>query len=374
MSAFSSGLDQDDEVLSSTSSIEDVFSGHWFQLADYLTSEDAKEAVNSHLTSQLATASVSSASMTDKIVAPTVSPARETPKEENRHLSRKEYWDERFIEEEEYDWLGTFKQMEPFLKPYLESCRGKESSILVIGCGNSSFSPALYDAGYMNITNIDYSNSVITRMYDVHKESRKGMKWLVHDMTDLQPQMFDSHTFDIVIDKAGMDSIMTTEGDVWTPSKECIEAVDKTCKGVSQLMYSTSLYLMFSFQQPHFRTRYLSGYHADRLATSSTDALDSTSTDADTIPTDIGTGPHVDASTLPWFLQQSEQDDGNIEQSEEAEESQQQREEASGGDEASFVGASVLGHSRRYGWNLSYDVVKSESGSFENFLYVMRKL
>ena len=164
---------------------------------------------------------------------------------------------------------------------------------------------------------------------------------------------------------------------MWNPSKQCIEAVDKTCQGVVQLMYSTSLYLMLSFQQPHFRTKYLSGYHADRLAitTDTIDAVTSSKTVVDTAA-DITADTSADAdSMLPWFLQ-SEQDDSDTEKAEGAEGAEEQQEVCTkdGQEEASF-GTSVLGHSQRYGWTLSYDIVKSDSlGSFEHFLYVMRKV
>jgi 2-polyprenyl-3-methyl-5-hydroxy-6-metoxy-1,4-benzoquinol methylase len=40
----------------------------------------------------------------------------------------------------------------------------KTPNILISGCGNSKFSEDLYSEGYVNITNIDFSEEVIIRM------------------------------------------------------------------------------------------------------------------------------------------------------------------------------------------------------------------
>ena len=51
-----------------------------------------------------------------------------------------------------------------------------ESNILIIGAGSSSnilikgISEELYEEGFLNITNIDFSQSVISVMKEKHKE------------------------------------------------------------------------------------------------------------------------------------------------------------------------------------------------------------
>jgi hypothetical protein len=48
------------------------------------------------------------------------------------------------------------------------------------------------------------------------KKKYSNLEWLVMDMKKLN---FESETFDIVIDKAGMDAILADEGgDVWHPN------------------------------------------------------------------------------------------------------------------------------------------------------------
>ena len=52
-------------------------------------------------------------------------------------------------------------------------------------CGNSTFSSDLYDKGYHNIVNIDYSEVVIDKMRLLHINQRPNMKWIYMDMTKL---------------------------------------------------------------------------------------------------------------------------------------------------------------------------------------------
>jgi hypothetical protein len=165
------------------------------------------------------------------------------------------YWEDRFAEESEYEWLTTWKQVEQFLLPYLHP----DQKILIVGCGNSSFSADLYDAGIENIVNIDFSSVVIQKMKELHEIKRPKMEWVVMDMTKMT---FPPHSFDIVIDKAAMDALVVDEGDVWDPNDATIESVHAMCQSVTQVLRNESdknVFLQISFAQPHFRTKYLMG-------------------------------------------------------------------------------------------------------------------
>ena len=161
------------------------------------------------------------------------------------------YWDQRFAVEETYDWLVKFEEISPLLSRYLPS--SKECKILVVGCGNSSFSSDLYDSGYEYIVNIDFSEVCIERMRDKYI-SKPNMSWMVMDMTNLT---FPDHSFDVVIDKASMDAIMVDEGDVWDPEQETIDQVDQMCLGIRRILRPEGIFLQITFAQPHFRTKYL---------------------------------------------------------------------------------------------------------------------
>jgi SAM-dependent methyltransferase len=98
----------------------------------------------------------------------------ELPKN-NLEYGKKEYWDDRFAKEKDYDWLVGYEDVQDLIAPYMT----ESAKVLLVGCGNSNFSAELYDAGFHNLTNIDYSEVVIDTMKKKYKESRPDMKWLV---------------------------------------------------------------------------------------------------------------------------------------------------------------------------------------------------
>lgn len=177
----------------------------------------------------------------------------------NTVFSKKEYWNERFTEEEAYDWLVKFDELSKHILCHLN----RDDRILVIGCGNSSFSQELYDAGFENVTNIDFSDVVIDKMRAMHQEIRPKMQWICADMCNLVDTHFSPNSFDVIIDKATIDAIMVDEGDVWDPDLAVIEKCDQMLQGFSILLDSSKGKLIsLSFAQPHFRTKYLHGYRA----------------------------------------------------------------------------------------------------------------
>ena len=85
----------------------------------------------------------------------------------------------------------------------------KNMKILILGCGNADFGPDLYDDGFENIVNVDYSEVVINQMQEKHGEKRPKMKWLVMDITDMKE--FETDSFDIVLDKGMVDTLCCAE-------------------------------------------------------------------------------------------------------------------------------------------------------------------
>lgn len=170
----------------------------------------------------------------------------------NEDFKKHEYWDARFETEEQYDWLCTYSSLRSHLIPFLKP----SDRILVVGCGNSTFSADLYDDGFRNITNIDYSANVVQAMAAKHSIARPEMLWIEMNMLKLS---FDTASFDVVIDKAAMDAIMVDEGDLWHPKEECIQSAHDMCIGIARVLTERGIHLQISFAQPHFRTKYLKG-------------------------------------------------------------------------------------------------------------------
>ncbi|KDO35701.1 hypothetical protein SPRG_18855 [Saprolegnia parasitica CBS 223.65] len=173
---------------------------------------------------------------------------------DNKEYKNQSYWDSRFASEESYDWLARYNDVADLIAQYVP----KSSRLLIVGCGNSTFSVDLYDAGYTNIVNLDFSSVVIERMSGKYTESRPLMRWVVGDMLKL-PESFDASSFDVVIDKAAMDALMVEGGDTWSPAEHLLAQAHDMCTGVQKVLTPTGLFIQISFGQPHFRKRFLLG-------------------------------------------------------------------------------------------------------------------
>jgi len=150
-----------------------------------------------------------------------------------------------------FDWFKSYQDIAHLFRPVLPE---KNARILMLGCGNSTLSEDMYDDGYKNITNIDFSPVIIERM-SARNHSRPEMQWLVMDIRDLT---FEDETFDVVIDKGAMDAMMTAKGDVWDPPQETIDNCTKEVDQILRVLRKGSgTFLYLTFGQPHFRRRYL---------------------------------------------------------------------------------------------------------------------
>ncbi|XP_044500497.1 eEF1A lysine and N-terminal methyltransferase [Mangifera indica] len=123
-------------------------------------------------------------------------------------FTSKENWDKFFAIrgcDDSFEWYAEW----PPLRDPLISLLGPHSvQILVPGCGNSRLSEHLYDAGFHGITNIDFSKVVISDMLRRNVRDRPDMRWRVMDMTNMQ---FTDESFDVVLDKGGLDALMEPE-------------------------------------------------------------------------------------------------------------------------------------------------------------------
>ncbi len=100
----------------------------------------------------------------------------------NAEYGTHHYWEQRYAVEESYDWITSYAQVAELIAG---AGVKKEDRILIVGCGNSPFSAAMYDDGYHNIVNIDYSAVVIER--EKAKWARcENMQYLCMDMTNLE--------------------------------------------------------------------------------------------------------------------------------------------------------------------------------------------
>lgn len=128
-------------------------------------------------------------------------------------FTSRENWDKFFALRgtgDNFEWYAEWPNLQASLLDHLGD-RGAAAEvgtaleILVPGCGSSALSERLYDVGFRRITNIDFSRVVVADMLRRHARARPEMRWRVMDMTDMQ---FADGSFDVVLDKGGLDALM----------------------------------------------------------------------------------------------------------------------------------------------------------------------
>jgi len=124
----------------------------------------------------------------------------------------------------------------------------------MLGCGNSTLSEDMWDDGYHNIVNVDYSAVLIEQMRERHSQIRPEMEWLEMDVRNLS---FQADSFDVAIDKGTMDAMMTAKGDVWDPPQQVVDDCTKEVDETLRVLRKGGLFIYLTFGQPHFRRRFL---------------------------------------------------------------------------------------------------------------------
>ncbi|CBZ50056.1 hypothetical protein NCLIV_005320 [Neospora caninum Liverpool] len=272
----------------------------------------------------------------------------------NCEYAKQEYWEERFASEKHYEWLESPESLLPLLLPLLDP----SSVILTVGCGNSELSDALVAHGFPFIFNLDFSPTVL---HTKHQRERQAiskyqcsssppasspppgsslssssssasrppvMEYLCADMTHLD--FLRPNSFDVVIDKAAMDALMTEEGSAWEPRLAVRQAADRYLAGVSRCL-NPGLFVQITFQQPHFRRRYMLNRFSLNLNDESTRAEDGRLTPREWISAKTRNFP---SQSLPdrWHI------------------------------------------SEAYGWSFFHtDIEKDTPGCFSNFLFLAQK-
>jgi EEF1A lysine methyltransferase 4 len=180
----------------------------------------------------------------------------------SKQFGEPEYWDSRYNkifhdfkemskqqqEEEgiEYDWYIDRTKACDLIIPYLEMNRGLSSRVLIVGCGLSSVGPELYERGYKNVVNIDFSQVVISRMQKEYAK-HEGLQFSVLDVSNLGS--FGDNYFDFIFDKGCLDAVMCTNSSV--------QAVYGGYLEISRVLADHGYYLSISHADPSCRNPYL---------------------------------------------------------------------------------------------------------------------
>ncbi|EFO90711.1 hypothetical protein CRE_07991 [Caenorhabditis remanei] len=163
--------------------------------------------------------------------------------ESNSQYARMDYWDERFKTEKNFEWLSGLEAFEHIITPLIS----KDSRIAHIGCGSSQVSMQLWNLGFKNITNVDYSQVLIEN----GKLEHPYMEWVTDDITTLAN--CESSSFDVVFEKATIEAILVTEKSAWEPSDEALRNLENIFSSICRVLKADGMFISVSFTQPHFR-------------------------------------------------------------------------------------------------------------------------
>lgn len=64
---------------------------------------------------------------------------------------------------------------------------------------------------------------------------------------DMMNLIFEDETFDVVIDKATMDVVMTDNKDPWNPTDEVKERANKVMRNMQRVLKKGGLFVQISF-------------------------------------------------------------------------------------------------------------------------------
>ncbi|XP_020575795.1 methyltransferase-like protein 13 isoform X2 [Phalaenopsis equestris] len=180
------------------------------------------------------------------------------------------YWDQRYREDPSpFDWYQKYKALAPLFHLYIRPSH----HILLVGCGNSrnqdadgilatiaingcielthllslsSLGEDLVSDGYLDVVNIDISSVVVEAMQKKF-EGKAELKYIKMDVRDMS--VFESGSFDAVIDKGTLDSLMCGQN-------AHLNAI-KMLEEVGRILKNNGVYILITYGEPSYRLHLL---------------------------------------------------------------------------------------------------------------------
>lgn len=154
------------------------------------------------------------------------------------------YWDKRYKQDKTpFDWYQNYSSLVPLFHLYLSPPHRR---VLVVGCGNSSFSEKMAADGYEDIVNIDISSVVIEEMQKKYSDHPQ-LKYITMDV--LKMDTLETGSFDAVIDKGTLDTILC--GNNSKPNSA------KMLEEVGRVLKDKGVYILVTYGAPSYRLCYL---------------------------------------------------------------------------------------------------------------------
>ncbi|XP_027115814.2 uncharacterized protein [Coffea arabica] len=208
------------------------------------------------------------------------------------------YWDKRYASsssgsgsgsesEASFDWYQKYPSLAPLLHLYIP----RHHRVLVVGCGNSAFSEGMVNDGYAQVFNIDISSVVIAAMqrkysscsqlkyklklkaFQIKKKCticHKPQNKLMHGLRSVEEtgycavinsrcldmkmdvrdmNAFEAGSFDAVVDKGTLDSILC--------GNNSQENAAKMLQEVGRVLKDRGIYLLITYGAPNYRLHLL---------------------------------------------------------------------------------------------------------------------
>ena len=153
------------------------------------------------------------------------------------NYSDPKYWEERYASGGNFDWYMQW----PAFRHHVVGLISEKSKILIIGNGNSRLPMQLYEDGFGDITVIDTCEMVVAQMTEQLAEC-EGVN--VHTM-DCSRLDFASMTFDCVLDKATLDSMLC--------GYDSFQVVQNTNREICRVLKPGGIFVCVSYGAPSQR-------------------------------------------------------------------------------------------------------------------------
>nr|SVE72826.1 EOG090X02SD [Ceriodaphnia reticulata] len=165
-------------------------------------------------------------------------------------FSQQDYWDKFFKTrgKQAFEWYGTYQQLCSVLHKYINP----RDNILVGGCGNSTLSADLYNAGFTSMTNVDISETVIEQMTKEYQKTHPLMTFVAMDLLQMS---FAAESFSCFLDKGTLDALMSDT------NQESQERAEKLFKEVDRVLKVGGRYICISLLQEHILQSIIMFFH-----------------------------------------------------------------------------------------------------------------
>lgn len=155
---------------------------------------------------------------------------------------KSDYWDERYTRDAEpFDWYQRWSGVRDVITEYIKPAH----NILVVGAGNSRLSEEMYDEGFNTITNIDTSIVATKAMQEKYKD-KEG---LIYSQMDVRQMELQDGSFNAVLDKGTVDSILCGEASTLN--------IQKALNEIARVLDSKGIFICISHGQPSYRLTYM---------------------------------------------------------------------------------------------------------------------